>query len=192
MPCEKQFDPDLALEAAQNTFWANGYDATSLTDLLSVMGIQKGSFYATFGSKRDLFLQTLGLFVEERFTHMETMLASASPRQALLAHVQSIGRIPEKNACPLGCFLVNVAVELAPKDEEIQKRVCQAFERQVGLYRRVLDAAVAQGELSEAFDSLQVARTLFTLIVGLNVLSRAGMPTGVTDAVRMTALALIA
>ena len=59
MPWEKQFDSDKALTDAMNIFWSRGYESTSMQDLVDSMGINRGSLYATFGSKRSLFLQAL-------------------------------------------------------------------------------------------------------------------------------------
>jgi hypothetical protein len=49
----------LLLDKAVAVFWAKGYEATSMQDLVDAMGIQRGSLYATFGSKQQLFLQSL-------------------------------------------------------------------------------------------------------------------------------------
>ena len=43
-------------------FWRHGYKKTSLEDLCEAMGIQRGSFYNTFGSKRDVYLKSLDRF----------------------------------------------------------------------------------------------------------------------------------
>jgi len=40
-------------------FWAEGYEATSMQDLVEAMGINRGSLYGTFGGKRALFLAAL-------------------------------------------------------------------------------------------------------------------------------------
>ena len=55
----KIFDQEKALEKASKLFWEKGYEATSLEDLITVMGIQKGSFYNTFGNKKQLGLKIL-------------------------------------------------------------------------------------------------------------------------------------
>ena len=56
----KAFDREEALEKAMYLFWAKGYEAASVRDLLAAMGINRGSMYATFGDKRSLFLETIG------------------------------------------------------------------------------------------------------------------------------------
>ena len=43
MPWEKQFNVDAALEKAMRTFWARGYEATSMQDLVDCMGVNRGS-----------------------------------------------------------------------------------------------------------------------------------------------------
>ena len=52
----REFDQTQALEDAMQVFWAKGYDATSLCDLLESMGISRSSLYEAFGSKHELFL----------------------------------------------------------------------------------------------------------------------------------------
>ena len=55
MPRVKTFDQKEALGKAMELFWEKGYEATSLSDLTTRLNIGKGSFYNTFGSKRQLY-----------------------------------------------------------------------------------------------------------------------------------------
>ena len=55
----KCFNRDEALEKAMQAFWAKGYEATSVQDLVDCMGINRGSLYDTFGDKHQLFLEAL-------------------------------------------------------------------------------------------------------------------------------------
>jgi TetR/AcrR family transcriptional repressor of nem operon len=55
----RQFDEERVLRAVRDQFWDAGYAATSLEDLMRVSGLGKGSPYAAFGDKHQLFLRAL-------------------------------------------------------------------------------------------------------------------------------------
>src|SRR4051794_10805135 len=59
----RQFDDDTVLCAVRDQFWDAGYAATSLQDLMRVSGLGKGSLYAAFGDKHELFLRVLRRYV---------------------------------------------------------------------------------------------------------------------------------
>ncbi|MBX9579023.1 MAG: TetR/AcrR family transcriptional regulator [Gemmataceae bacterium] len=191
MPWEKQFDETEVLEKATRAFWAGGYEGTPMADLLEQMGIQKGSFYATFGSKHQVYLDVLERYVADRYAGTGAMAAADSPRFELEKHFRWIADDAVSDDGPMGCLVVNAAVEVAPKDSAVKAFVHRTFDRHIGLYRRVLDAAKAKGEVPTGTDTLAVARTLFALVLGIRVLSRAGMGRAVISALRDQALGLI-
>ena len=51
----REFDEEKVLDATMQLFWEKGYEATSLSDLTSRMGIQRPSIYSAFGDKKELF-----------------------------------------------------------------------------------------------------------------------------------------
>src|SRR6266851_1586631 len=83
MPRQKEFDREAALDGAMAAFWTKGYTATSIEDLVTRMGIQRGSLYATFGDKRSLFLSALGRY--QRVVTRELLAALEAPGSGLAA-----------------------------------------------------------------------------------------------------------
>jgi len=74
MPWTKNFDVDRTLDKAMRLFWAHGYEATSMQDLVDGMGINRGSIYSTYGDKRQLFLAALNRYdVECRKSLLESL-----------------------------------------------------------------------------------------------------------------------
>jgi len=112
MPWEKQFDRAHALERALRVFWKAGYEKSSMTVLLRGMGVQKGSFYATFGSKHKVLVEALHLYIKQRFDSFLALSAGRPPLGALRRHLDEVARESTGPDRVMGCFLVNCATEL--------------------------------------------------------------------------------
>ncbi|NJM84941.1 MAG: TetR/AcrR family transcriptional regulator [Leptolyngbyaceae cyanobacterium RM2_2_21] len=74
----RNFDWEAALDRAIDTFYAKGYEATTLDDLTAAMGIKRPSLYASFGNKEALFLQALERYGERSALETQKVLASQS------------------------------------------------------------------------------------------------------------------
>ena len=61
----KQFDRDEALGRALEVFWAKGFEATSMQDLVDHMGINRASMYDTFGNKHALFSRAVDWYATQ-------------------------------------------------------------------------------------------------------------------------------
>ena len=176
MPWTKQFDPKLALQKAMEVFWIHGYEQASLVDLLDAMGIQKGSFYATFKSKHDLYLLAIEAYAKERFTEFEQATQGKPPREAILALLdfvrkECLGGMREK-----GCLALNCVLDRAQDDAEalaaVQK-VLNAHERQLA---RLVREAKALGDVPETVDANQAAKVLLGLTIAMRVFGKAKSP----------------
>jgi AcrR family transcriptional regulator len=55
----REFDLEVVLAEARILFAKKGYHGTSIDDLVRATGLQRGSIYKAFGSKRNLFEATL-------------------------------------------------------------------------------------------------------------------------------------
>jgi TetR/AcrR family transcriptional regulator, transcriptional repressor for nem operon len=73
-----EFNYERAVERATGVFWAKGYSAASMRDLLKAMRIGEGSFYHLFASKSRLYLECLRHY-NETITRQRLALLEAEP-----------------------------------------------------------------------------------------------------------------
>ena len=173
MPWEKQFNTDDALRKAMEAFWAHGYEATSMQDLVTCMGINRGSIYATFGDKRALFIQALRRYDQiHRYDWAEQMARSRSPVEAILGLFDEAIEVALDSETRMGCLLVNTALELSPHDAEISEIVENSFAEMEAFFCRKLAEGVKSGEIAETVEPIDTARALLSLFIGLRVLAR--------------------
>ncbi len=173
MPWEKQFDVEAALTQAMEAFWARGYEATSVHDLVACMGINRGSLYATFGDKRALFILALRRYdAVYRQAWVAALEAAPSAKRAILDAFEAVIASVLKDGARDGCLLVNTALELSPHDPEIAEIVRAGLAEMEGFFRRMIEKGQAAGEIPAGLDAVETARALLGLFVGLRVLSR--------------------
>src|SRR5215467_16088704 len=61
----RTFERELALDTALRLFWRRGFDGTAVSDLVGELDIVAPSIYATFGSKKGLFTEAIGLYARK-------------------------------------------------------------------------------------------------------------------------------
>jgi TetR/AcrR family transcriptional repressor of nem operon len=177
----KEFDPDAALGAAMDLFWLKGYEATSMQDLVDTLGIGRGSIYATFGSKHELYLLALDRYAElSDGRAMEQFSRPGPVLPAVREFVEDI--LADSLADSRGCLFTNTAVE-CPHDRVIARRVESNWDGLEAVIASALTRARNQGELSEGRDPRALARFVVTLMQGLRVLAKAPDERRMRDAV---------
>ena len=124
MPWEKSFDVAQILDMAMRAFWARGYEATSMQDLVDCTGINRGSLYATYGDKQALFLAALDRYIRwMRDDLMADIAARHGPREAIRQSFLVFAAGQRRQVAQLGCFVTNTALEVAPHDKEVAEVV---------------------------------------------------------------------
>lgn len=173
MPWEKQFDADDVLDKAMQTFWACGYEATSMQDLVDRTGINRGSLYATYGDKRALFLSALRLYEDKvRRKMLADLEAGHPPRDAIRKVFLSFADNVSEGGGNRGCFLTNTALELAAHDREVRKIVANGQEEVQAFFARMINKGKAEREISKHVQTQETARGLLASLLGLIVLTR--------------------
>ncbi|RUS98007.1 hypothetical protein DSM106972_082260 [Dulcicalothrix desertica PCC 7102] len=168
----KQFDPEVALSKAMEVFWARGYEAASLSELLDVMGIGKKSLYDTFGNKHSLFLKALEYYAKTEVKLMrDQLLAPGSPLENLeivLQNLQQMHSLPGSKGCMLG---TNIA-DFNTSDEEIASTLRRYLQDVEDAFCTAITRAQEVGELKQVAKPRDLARMLLCTTQGMALLGR--------------------
>lgn len=177
MPRQREFDMEEALDAATETFWRQGYEATSVADLMDAMGLHKGSVYKAFGSKHDLFLRVLQRYLDKLFVIMrEAMTDASSPRESIRRFIGYVRRTGVEADIRKGCLAVNSIVELAPHDEHIRDMAAKHHARVSRALAKVIAAGQADGSFRTDVTAKGLAMYLTVVAAGLVSTSKAALP----------------
>jgi TetR/AcrR family transcriptional repressor of nem operon len=173
MPWEKSYNQTEVLERAMHAFWARGYEATSMSDLVAATGINRGSIYAAYTNKHALFMEALRLYDRvHRRDFLARIADTHAPKDAIIAAFDSAARQRKGRGTPGGCLLVNTALELSPHDAEVRDFVDASLREVEDFFFSRIDAAQRQGAIVGTVDARRTAQALLGLFLGLRVLTR--------------------
>lgn len=171
MPRIKEFDPDTALGRALELFWRQGYEGTSLKQLLDAMGIRRQSLYDTFGDKHSLFLAVLDRYRDNVMTLVDQHLGEGASVASIHGFFQYyLAEIMQTDQ--RACLMANAALERSLRDPEVATRVHNYLQTLELALRTVLEQARRTGELREDASPVALSRHLVSCLMGLSVMGR--------------------
>jgi TetR/AcrR family transcriptional repressor of nem operon len=178
-----EFDRSKALNKALVLFWRQGYQATSLADLLAAMGISRSSFYAAFSDKRSLFIECMDLFSARNHDMLQRARAEMPPLDVLQGFFEGSlvsGRDAVAERRHWGCLQVNTVLEMAGVDDELAARASHNLSWLQHFFQACLEDAGAAPARAE-----ELAAMLMLFNEGIRVSSRRRLP----DAQRQKSIA---
>lgn len=171
----KEFDREVVLERAMEFFWAQGYEAASMRDLLDAMQIGRQSLYDTFGDKHSLFLASLRHYYDIGVGSVVTELSA--PDGGLSAIEEYFDGMARRMTMKpyRSCLLINSAIELAPHDPEVATIVNRFVKKLRKGFAAALEVAEINGE-AKVDDIDATAWHLTNSAMGLGPMSKARVP----------------
>jgi TetR/AcrR family transcriptional regulator, transcriptional repressor for nem operon len=163
----RQFDEEIALDAALQLFWQQGYTNTSIDDLLGAMGLNRWSMYNTFGDKEALFVRALELYVQRWRAQIAQLVTSErSPRARARRLLDGLFEQVRSDSLAWGCLISNSASEYAQLPESVQKIVKRSLAGLEKLFADAIAEAQRVGELPEGRDPQAIAHTILAALNG--------------------------
>ena len=165
----------MALEAAGEVFWSNGYSGTSLDDLAAAMGMNRPSIYRAFGDKQSLYRRALAHFCETMELAMQnTLFSEADIRKGLSRFLREALAVYISGEHPRGCMVMSTAVAAAVSHPEIRADLLDVLRTIDRKIEERMRQAVEVGELPPEFDVRSRARIAHALLHTLSLRARAG------------------
>ncbi|OXM16401.1 TetR/AcrR family transcriptional regulator [Paenibacillus herberti] len=185
----KEFDPSEALDKALELFWVKGFEAASVQELCSAMGINRGSLYETFGDKETLFVSCINRFREKQERELFSKLErrEADPRQQLQDFLEASGESTMHNLSRgRGCFMANSTLGSAALLPPVVECVEAYMTYQEDVLYRFLEDAGNRSLLRQGVNTRETARFLLVIKQGIHASARTatGRET-IPDACRM-------
>ena len=169
----KAFDKDKVLEKALHIFWRDGYDATSMGQLVKELGISRSSIYDTFGDKRALFLASLEAYRQQSSEMLiKTLQDHPDPKRAIREMLEAAMKQTASDPEHKGCFMANTSVELASYDQEIWDLSKENKDRVIEAFTKAIRKGQRLGDISKRFPATQLAEFIYATYNGLQVVGK--------------------
>jgi|JI8StandDraft_1071087.scaffolds.fasta_scaffold16670_4 TetR/AcrR family transcriptional repressor of nem operon len=146
-------------------FYRQGYDATTVNQIIDASGTHKASFYRYFQSKEDLgaiYLDIQGNQFNEGLKVM--MNKSESPKDFIQLWISLLKRQIRSNSffgCPISKFMNSSEIQ-----ESSREKTNEILQIWMNTLTHYFDQKKLEGKLSESFDSHKKAKLFLKLFQG--------------------------
>jgi TetR/AcrR family transcriptional repressor of nem operon len=192
MPRPRTFDRDETVQKAMDAFWQNGYEATSIHDLVEVTGVARGSLYHEFRSKAGLFAAAMERYAE--LAPATRMLGSADtgpPRETIERFFSDIVEFVTSDTGRRGCLFTNTAVEFSARDGGMRSRIAARLGVLEDALCHLIERGQAIGEITSPREPRNLACHFLACAQGLHVMAKANANRETLQAITDTALSTL-
>ena len=169
------FDRDAALETAMHVFWERGYEAASISDLTSAMGITPPSLYTAFGDKEQLFLEAI-----ERYAlgygsaGVRALKEEPTARSAIERWLLEAANELTQPCHPKGCMVVMAATNCSAAAERVQDALLLRRTEAIANVGRRIQGGIDNGEPPADTDAQDLANFYATIYQGMSMQAKDG------------------
>jgi TetR/AcrR family transcriptional repressor of nem operon len=158
------------IQAAFQLFHEDGYNGTSIQDIVNAAGLPKGTFYNHFKSKELLALEILNQY--SGLIH-STLSADSqvSPLKRLRDHFECLAGAYRSAKFEKGCMIGNLTAEMAATSV-IRKALLTHTRRWSEDIANLLEEAVRCRELPKTTDAKQLSKYLLDFFQGATLRSK--------------------
>ncbi len=152
---------ELLINSAFSSFYKNGYQGANIAEILKEVGINKGSMYHFFKSKKELGLAVVDERIRKNInTKYEKVLESQTPYSTLFEILRS-----SPDTLIFGCPLNKMSQEMVYIDDDFKKLLSSVYKDFEKAIENILVKAVSVGKIPEC-DTEVTARLIIASYEG--------------------------
>lgn len=170
MPRTEDFNRDEVLDKAKNSFWLKGYNGTSMQDLVDATGLNRSSIYNSFGSKMELFQESL-----RRYQSASGYIFDKAKQQKRNA-IETIGLIflytledILSDSERKGCMVINCRTEMGNQDQKLQSILVDSQEQLITIFDNLVIEGQKDGSIRRTEKSKLLAYYLVNAFLGFRL-----------------------
>ena len=157
----KQDTRELLLDSAFNIFYKQGYQGANIATLLKKVGINKGSMYHFFKSKKELGLSVVDERIQRNLIlKYEKVLAEDACFEQLFKTLKDA-----PNTLVYGCPLNKMSQEMLYIDTDFKTSLSDVYAKFEDLIARILDKSIKNSHILEC-DRQTTARLIIATYEG--------------------------
>lgn len=187
----REFDEGAVLDSAVLCFWSQGYEATSVRDLVEKTGLGAASLYNAFGDKRAIYEKALEHYVERSLADRIRRCEALAPREAIASFFEEVVKRSLGDRERKGCLLVNAALDVAPHDPGFRKIVIEVLAEIEAFFLTHVRAGQAGGTITRCLPASTLSRHLLGVLMGIRVLARVRPEQSLLESVVAASLVLL-
>jgi TetR/AcrR family transcriptional regulator, transcriptional repressor for nem operon len=162
-----EYTKHKVLNTARELFYLNGYNNTSIDDILRASRIKKGNLYFHFRNKEALGYAVIESYLEEEVRLVDEIFAGpGSPLERMYRLFDTFREHLAKRGCRGGCPVGNFAIEMSDLHNGFRKKINRIFDAWVDRLVSLLEEAKQAGELPPTLDSKAMASFMIAVWEG--------------------------
>ncbi len=168
----REHDREEAVDDATEVFWENGYEGTSVADIVAATGLHRRSLYDEFGGKSGLFLACIDHY---SLVTVKDLIALLERQPLGLANIRAFFRNRVdyvSSGHSKGCLIGNTAIEKERVSKEASDKVRYFFGEIENGFSRCLQAAQNDGDIDKDKDCKVLGNYLMCFLEGLLVVGK--------------------
>jgi len=163
----KQDKRNSLLEAGMSIMLEKGYTNTGIQEVLSSLGVPKGSFYHYFDSKESFAVAIIRHFDEEYSAELLQTLSNPAetPLQRLRTYCETGKRLLLSEECRKGCLIGNLSQEMSDQSETLRTELSTVIRKRLDLFTRCIEEGQKSGEITRVATADRLAELI---MIGMN------------------------